>query len=74
MKVAIIDHQVETGGTLVNKVCNCFCGKYAPYKVRNVNEIKEGSHAGVFFIDEENTELVNKILNLIKNESRKNLG
>lgn len=74
MKVALIDHQIETGGTLVNKVSNCFCGKYAPYKVRDISDIKEGSHAGVFFIDEENKELTNKILNLIKNESRKDLG
>ena len=58
MKVVLIDHQPKTSGSLVNKISNIFCGRYVPYKVRNINEIKEGNHAGVFFIDEENKEFI----------------
>ena len=76
MKVAIINHNPMLGinSSISNKICDSFCGRYIPYKIRETDDIADGKHVGVFFLDEKNPELVNKILNLIKNESRKNLG
>ena len=76
MKIAIVNHNPVLGinNSISNKVYDCFCGRYVPYKVRDVKGIEDSKHVGVFFLDEKNPELVNKILNLIKNECRKDLG
>ena len=76
MKIAIVNHNPVLGinNSISNKVYDSFCGRYVPYKVRDVKDIEDSKHVGVFFLDEKNPELVNKILNLIKNESRKDLG
>ena len=72
MKVAIINCPTEAG--LSVRLYNAFCAKWIPYHIEKVEEVKEGKHTGVIFFDEKNPELVNKIINLIKDESRKNLG
>ena len=76
MKIAIINHNPILGinSSISNKIYDSFCGRYVPYKIREVKDIENGKHVGVFFLDEKNPELVNKIINLIKDESRKDLG
>jgi len=76
MKVVIINKNENLGVNikLTNKIENCFCGRYAPYIINSGSDIKEGRHVGLLLLGEKNPELINKIINLIKNESRKNLG
>jgi hypothetical protein len=77
MKIAIINHNnhLESANSKIShKIYNVFCGRYVPYKISKGDTIEEGKHVGVFFLAEKNPELVNKILNLIKDESRENMG
>ena len=77
MKIAIINNNpfIESANEAIsNKIYNVFCGRYIPYKVKDLKDLKEGKHVGVFFLAEKNPELVNKIINLIEYESRKDLG
>jgi len=77
MRVAIINHNsyLESANTTIsNKIYSAFCGRFIPYKRMKGEAFEKGRHVGVFFLDEKNPELVNKILNLIENESRKDLG
>ena len=77
MKIAVINKNPfdeSANERISNKVYNSFCGRYVPYKIQNIEDIQEGKHVGVFFLAEKNPELVNKIINLIKDESRKDMG
>ena len=77
MKVVIVNHNgfVESANEKIsNKIEQCFCGRYVPYKIQKSGTFQDGKHVGIFFLDEKNPELVNKIINLIKDESRKNMG
>ena len=77
MKVAIINKNpfIESANEKISsKIYNVFCGRYVPYKVQDLKDIQEGKHVGIFFLAEKNPELVNKIINLIKDESRKDMG
>ncbi len=55
---------------MAQKIENVFCGRYVPYQVSDVDKIEDKKHVGIVLIDETNPELINKIINLIKNESR----
>lgn len=56
---------------MAQKIENVFCGRYVPYQVGlDVDKIEDKKHVGIVLIDETNPELINKIINLIKNESR----
>ena len=71
MKIAIVGSLHEE---VSNKIADCFCGRYVPYNIQKSEAFRDGKHVGIFFLDEKNPELVNKIINLIKDESRENLG
>ena len=55
---------------MAQKIENVFCGRYVPYQVSDVDKIEDKKHVGIVLMDETNPELINKIINLIKNESR----
>jgi len=76
MKIAIINSNIgiQADNKISDNIYYSFCGRYIPYKINNIKNIKKGKHVGVFILNENNPELMDKILNLIKNESRKNLG
>ena len=77
MKVAIVNHNsyIESANEKIsNKIEKCFCGRFVPYKIQKDEAFEDGKHIGVFLLDEKNPELINKIINLIKDESRKNMG
>jgi hypothetical protein len=77
MKIVIVNHNgfIESANEKIsNKIEKCFCGRYVPYKIQKREAFQDGKHVGIFFLDEKNPELVNKIINLIKDESGKNLG
>tara|TARA_R110001592_G_scaffold247748_1_gene509841 strand:+ start:1474 stop:1677 length:204 start_codon:yes stop_codon:yes gene_type:complete len=67
MRIAIINNARPSAN---EKIKNAFCGKYVPYKINNIEEIEDKKHIGIVIIDKDNPELINKIINLIKNESR----
>ena len=72
VRVAIINCPRELG--LHWRLINSFCAKWIPYHIEDEGGLKEGKHTGVIFFDEKNPELVKKIINLIQDESRKNMG
>ena len=77
MKIAIINnnHFIESANEAIsNKIYNTFCGRYVPYKVQDIKYLQKGKHVGVFFLAEKKPVLVEKIINLIEYESRKDLG
>ena len=77
MKIAIINKNpfIESANEAIsNKIYNAFCGRYVPYKVQDIKDLQKGKHVGVFFLAEKKPELVEKIINLIEYESRKDLG
>jgi len=76
MKIAIINNNIgiQADNKISDNIYNSFCGRYIPYKINDIKNLQKGKHVGVFILNEDNPEIMNKILNLIKNESRKDLG
>jgi len=72
MKVAIINCPKENN--LGKRLYSAFCARWIPYRIDKGEPLKEGKHTGVMFFDDKNPELVNKIINYIEDEIRKDLG
>ena len=72
MRVTIINCPRELG--LHGRLRNSFFSYLVEYYIEDECVLKEVKQMVVIFFDEKNPELVKKIINLIQDESRKNMG